>query len=257
MSVFARYAAYYDLLYKDKEYAREADYIGALVRRFHPPAKTVLELGCGTGKHARLLARQGFAVTGVDMSEEMLETARRGESVAPNPEPGYSQGDIRTYRNGKTFDAVISLFHVFSYQTTDKDIGDAFATAAAHLEPGGLLLFDTWYGPAVLTDPPATRVKRLEDASIQVTRLAEAAHDANRNTVRVDYDVFVRDKKSGSIEEIRESHHMRYFFLPEIERLAREAGLELIHSEAWLTGKTPGTDTWGVCFCARKPAGRR
>ena len=53
-----------------------------------------------------------------------------------------------------TFDAVIALFHVVSYQTTEHDLRATFATAARHLNPGGVLLFDVWHGPAVLAQQP-------------------------------------------------------------------------------------------------------
>jgi len=62
--VFADYARYYDLLYRDKDYSAEAQYVAGLVRKFHPSARSILELGSGTGIHASLLAEKGFTVHG-------------------------------------------------------------------------------------------------------------------------------------------------------------------------------------------------
>ena len=70
--VFDEYARYYDLLYQDKDYQAEADYVAALIRRFHPDAQSILEMGSGTGKHARLLADRGYKVHGIERSPEML-----------------------------------------------------------------------------------------------------------------------------------------------------------------------------------------
>jgi len=143
---------------------------------------------------------------------------------------------------------VISLFHVISYQTTNEDVLAAFKTAREHLNPGGVFIFDVWYGPAVLTDRPAIRIKRMADDEIEVTRLAEPVMHPNKNRVDVNYHVFVRDLESGMVRELRETHMMRYFFHPEIELFAEQNGFQNMHVEEWLTGKAPGEDTCGVCF---------
>jgi SAM-dependent methyltransferase len=244
-AVFSEYARYYDLLYRDKDYAGEAAYIHGLIQRFSPGAHSLLELGSGTGKHARLLSQKGYILHGVEVSPEMLERARSVQTEVPLT---FTQGDVRTVRLGKTFDVVLSLFHVFSYMTTNEDLAAAFATARVHLKPGGHLIFDCWYGPAVLTERPSTRIKRMEDEAIEVTRLAEPRLRAQDNVVDVNYHVLIRNKQTQAVSEVKEAHHMRYLFIPEIALLAKAAGLTVLHSEEWLTARSPGVDTWGVSF---------
>jgi SAM-dependent methyltransferase len=253
MTVFGSYSRYYNLLYRDKDYAGEAEHVHRLIQRNYPGAKTVLDLGCGTGRHDLLLAEKGYEMTGVDMSEEMLAVANSQLSSLNSQRSScnFLQGDIRTVRLDKTFDVVVSLFHVVSYQTTNKDLTDAFATARAHLSPGGVFIFDCWYGPAVLTDRPAVRVKRLEDEQIIVTRIAEPVMHPNENVVDVNYHVFVREKASGEVAELKETHRMRYLFLPEIELLLRETGMSILSASEWMSERQPGFDTWGVCFVAK------
>jgi SAM-dependent methyltransferase len=253
MTVFGAYSRYYNLFYQDKDYAGEAAYILDLIRQHRPDTKTILDLGCGTGRHDFLLAEKGFEVTGVDRSPEMLNiaTTQVASCVPPSSPPVFRQGDIRSIRLGKTFDLVVSLFHVISYQTGNDDLRAAFATAREHLEPGGAFIFDSWYGPAVLTDRPVVRVKRLEDDEIAVTRIVEPAMHANANQVDLHYEVLIRDKASGNIEEVLETHRMRYLFQPEIELLLTEAGMSLVESVEWMTGQPLGFDTWGACFVAK------
>ena len=254
MSVFGAYSRYYNLLYKDKDYAKEAEHVHGLITKYRPHAKSILDLGCGTGRHDVLLAEKGYAVTGVDQSEEMLAVAKAQASTAASPStaPTFLQGDVRAVRLDKTFDVVISLFHVMSYQVANEDLRSAFATARVHLKPGGVFIFDCWYGPAVLTDRPSVRVKRLEDDAISVTRLAEPVMHPNENLVDVNYHVFVREKTAGRVEELKESHRMRYLFRPEVEAFLENNGLRIIECAEWMTGKEPGFDTWGVCFVTGK-----
>jgi SAM-dependent methyltransferase len=253
MAVFGAYSRYYNLLYKDKDYAGETEYVKSLIGKHNPGALSVLDLGCGTGRHDLLLVEKGYEVTGVDRSEEMLAVAHSQLTTLNLQRPSctFHQGDIRSVRLGTSFDVVISLFHVMSYQTTNDDLADAFATARAHLKPGGIFIFDCWYGPAVLTDRPAVRVKRLEDEEIAVTRIAEPVMHPNDNLVDVKYQVFVRDKESGDVEEMRETHRMRYLFRPEVEFFLETAGFRIVEAAEWMSGRRPGFDTWGVCFVAQ------
>lgn len=161
----------------------------------------------------------------------------------------FTQGDIRNTRLGKKFDAAISLFHVISYQTSNADVTAAFHTAREHLNPGGIFIFDVWYGPAVLTDRPAVRVKRMANDEIEVARLAEPEIHPNENRVDVHYHVFVREKSSNVVKELRETHKMRYYFQPEIELLAgQQTAFAPLHAEEWVTGSLIGWTTWGACF---------
>jgi SAM-dependent methyltransferase len=262
IAVFGSYSRYYNLLYRDKDYAGEVEYVHALLQRHCSDAKNLLDLGCGTGRHDLLLAKRGLGVVGVDRSEEMLDVARRSildqqyicdaHRSALAPPPLFHLGDIRTLRLDRRFDSVISLFHVVSYLSSTDDLRAAFSTARAHLAPGGVFIFDCWYGPTVLTDRPVVRIKRLEDEEITVTRIVEPTMLPNDNVVDLHYTVQVRDKKSGGIEELHETHRMRYLFQPEIEFLLNEAGLQLVEASEWMTGRPLGFDTWGGCFVAKQ-----
>jgi len=251
---FGAYSRYYDLLYQDKDYVSEAAYVEALLRQHGDDVQSVLELGCGTGRHAELLARQGLDVVGVDLSDTMVEQAcdRARKLSDGGGQFAAQQGDVRSFRTDRRFDTVISLFHVVSYQITNQDVNLMFETAATHLKPGGLFVFDVWYGPAVVSDKPVVRVKRMHDDTVDITRIAEPTIDLNRNRVDVHYTILVSDKASGRVTQLQETHPMRYYFAPELELIANQQQLQITHQEAWLTGEPPSDSTWGVCFIARK-----
>ncbi len=253
MTVFGNYAHYYDLLYQDKNYVGETQFIHKLIQIHAPNAKNILELGCGTANHALLLAKEGYQVNGVDMSQEMLKKAADRLAQVPSEIAAriqLTQGDIRQVRINQTFDVVLSLFHVISYQTTNADLLAAFSTIKQHLKPGGIALFDVWYGPAVLSDRPSVRIRRLEDEHIKVTRIAEPVMCPNENCVDVNYHVFIQEKKSGILEELKESHRMRYLFKPEVDFLLQEIGMKAITCREWMSDHDAGFETWGTYFIA-------
>jgi SAM-dependent methyltransferase len=255
MKVFDSYARYYDLLYRDKDYKAEAKFIHQLLQQYAPETQSILELGCGTGNHAILLAQLGYQyIQGIDLSLEMLSRAAK-QLIDLSQENGsklhFKQGDVRTFRTDQKFDSVISLFHVMSYLTTAQDLEAAFKTAKAHLKPGGLFIFDCWYGPTVLSDPPTSRIKRLETEEIRVTRIAEPVMYANQDQVEVNYQIFIQDKTKNTIEELRETHTMRYLFKHEIDYLFDRVGFQLLDYAEWMTNKPAGFDTWGVYFVGR------
>jgi SAM-dependent methyltransferase len=163
MPAFNEYANFYDSLYEDKDYLAECNFIEGILKEFsNRPMNKFLDLGCGTGGHSIPLAERGYRLTGVDISEEMLKEAEQ-KSNRLGVDVEFLSGDIRSLDLEISFDAVFAMFAVISYQPTNDDLIAAFRTARRHLEQDGLFIFDTWYGPSVLTIRPAEREKTVED----------------------------------------------------------------------------------------------
>lgn len=245
-SVFNAYSRYYDLLYRDKDYSAEVSYVVNLLRRYGINEGGILEFGSGTGKHGALLAKQGFEVRGIERSAEMVAQAQHLSGFT------CQQGDIRTAKLGRTFDAVLSLFHVVSYQTTNESVQAVFARASEHLRYGGIFVFDIWYSPAVYAQKPEVRLKRVEDDATEIVRIAEPVIYSNESRVDVNYTIYARDKTGGQVKIIQESHPMRHFSLPELDWIAQLTGFERVRVEEFLTGDSPSESTWGVCLVMKK-----
>jgi SAM-dependent methyltransferase len=255
-SSFDKYAAYYDLLYQDKDYEAEAEYVARTIHSITSAAGGILEFGSGTGRHGRLLAALGFNVHGVECSAEMVARAHAAARASPVLAAGSftcEVGDIRSIDLGRTFDAVIALFHVISYQTTNKDLEAVFGIAARHLKLGGVFLFDVWHGPAVLMERPTQRIKRVADDRFEVTRRARPEFNINQNVVKVTYEMQCREHRSGEVAaRFSEEHVMRYLFPTEIDLLARACGMSLVMTEEFMTGRSPSASTWGVTYLLQK-----
>lgn len=248
MDNFQHYCKYYDLLNRNKNYKEEIDYITCLLNEFAPSAKSILELGSGSGSHASFLTQNGFHITGIERSNSMVQESL--QKKIPNFNP--IQADITDFELNQEFDVVISLFHVMSYLTQNDSLVNCLQLVHKHLKPQGVFLFDFWYTPAVYSLKPETRIRRLEDEFVSVVRLAESTNNAHTNVVDVNFEIHIQDKQTLQTKILKELHPMRHFSIPELDLLAKLTGFEIIKSEEFLTEKIPSEDTWGVCIILRK-----
>jgi SAM-dependent methyltransferase len=247
------YADAYNRLYSDKDYTAECDVLEQLFRRYAAsPVRSILDLGCGTGNHAFPLSSRGYDVVGVDRSESMLALAR--SRLANNGNNGalrFERGDVRQVDLGRTFDVALMMFAVLGYQVENRDVLDALKAARRHLQPGGLFLFDVWYGPAVLHQRPAERVKIIPGEAGEILRAASGELDTARHTCAVRYHVwqFSGDRVVTSTDEI---HLMRFFFPQELSLILECSGLSPVRLGAFPDfDKDPDEATWNVMAIAR------
>jgi SAM-dependent methyltransferase len=174
------------------------------------PTHSILDLGCGTGNHAIPLAKRGYSVVGIDRSEEMLACLRSKAGNQLSSNISFQRGSIRSVDLGHTFDATLMMFAVLGYQTENKDVLAALRTARRHLNPGGILIFDIWHGPAVLNLRPSERSKIIPTSEGEMVRLASGSLDTELQTCTVNYQIW-RIKEDRILSRAKESHHMRCF----------------------------------------------
>lgn len=249
MNNFRLYSEYYDLLYKEKPYSEESDFIISLLDKYRTfKVKTILELGSGSGGHAHFFSKKGFEITGIELSPGMVEMARTKNI----PNFNIIEGNISSFNLEMKFDAVVSLFHVVSYLTNNADLISMFNSVNNNLKEGGLFIFDCWYSPAVIRQRPETRVKRISNENLSIVRIAESKENVNNNTVNVDFEVNIKKNNDGQVSTIEESHLMRHFSIPEIQLIANFCGFEVIKCEEALTSNIPSCETWAVCFVLKK-----
>jgi SAM-dependent methyltransferase len=259
MSNFGLYSKYYDLLYREKDYSGESNYVLNLIQRHGENAErkqwNILELGCGSGGHAAFIAPTIHQLVGVERSHEMAEQA-----VAKKiGNFQILEGDITQlnkvlpddYKN-ESFDAVISLFHVVSYINQNDDLWSCLMSVYNSLKPGGVFVFDVWFAPAVFWLRPERRVKHMSDDLIHVERTANSSINVMSNVVTVKFDTQIIDNSTGESTTLQETHPMRCYGVPEISLLAQEVGMQVVCVEEFLSGKPASVETWGVCFVLKK-----
>ncbi|MBS0206854.1 MAG: class I SAM-dependent methyltransferase [Planctomycetes bacterium] len=248
---FGQYADVYDLLYEEKDYDSECDFLEQVFHRWGRRIQRVLDLGCGTGGHALPLAKRGYNVVGIDRSPAMLAIARQKVDVSDHGDRLLLlHGDACHFNAQSRFDAVISMFAVMSYQVSDDALDGMLNSVRRSLVPGGLFVADFWFGPAVLNQCPQARTKVLE-GNLRTVRHCVPNWNLAERTVRVCYQV-QQFAETSLTNEIQECHALRYFFLPELQQRLSRAGLQTVHACSFPSLHLPPSyDSWNVAIVAQ------
>jgi len=247
------HVALYDSFYADKHYEDEAVFVADCLKiaGVCPPAR-LLELACGTARHAVALERQGFEVIGVDASSGMLACAR-ARCEAAGSKVVLEHQDLRSLNlGGPSADAATCLFDSIGYLQTNEAIGSALLAIARHLRAGGVLVLEYWHAPAMLRGYEPVRVRRWVSAEREIIRISETTLEPSRNVAIVAYEIL--EIRNGELVcRIRETQTNRYFLVQEMEILLRQAGFEILqHCDGFSSNGTIGLDTWHVVTVARR-----
>jgi SAM-dependent methyltransferase len=181
----------------------------------------------------------------------MLVHARGKAKFLGNSSPSFVQGDARTVELNQKFDAVLMMFAVLGYQLTNEDVLAALNTVRKHLNPGGLFIFDVWYGPAVLSVRPSERIKVIPTANGKIIRAVSGSLDTARHLSEVKYRLW-RIEGDKIISETEEAHQMRYFFPQELALMLSSCGLTLRNLTAFPSLESQADETtWNVLGISR------
>lgn len=138
---YSQSARIYDSIYDFKDFPATTTRLRQLIRQHSTEARSLLDVGCGTGRHLELLGSE-YERTGTDLSEEMLQVAR-----LRCPDVPFHAEDMAVLTLDQTFDVVTCLFSAIAYVRTAERMFAAISSMAHHLKPGGLLLVEPWLYP--------------------------------------------------------------------------------------------------------------
>jgi len=213
----ALHARWYDALYADKPYAAEAAFVDDQIGS---PGGRLLDVACGTGRHAAAFTQLGYAVTGIDLNDGLLEHARRNAHKAR-----FVAGDMRALALGETFDVVTCLFDAIGYPLDNEGVGASLRSIAAHLRPGGRCAIEFLHAPAMLRGARPVGVRRLDlGGGDTLLRVAETTLDDAAQSMRVAYEL-VELRADGTYTRSTEVQGNRFFGVEEMRALLAAAGI--------------------------------
>jgi SAM-dependent methyltransferase len=224
--MFRKSAQYYDDIYSFKNYREEVDRIAALIRAEHPAAKTILDVACGTGEHAKLLSRD-FSVDGIDLEPEFVKISRAKVAAG-----SFRVADMRSFNLERRYDVVQCLFSSIGYLTHPQDVVEALRTFRRHLAPGGLMVVEPWLTPEkwkvgvpsmVTVDKPGLKLCRM--------------NVSGRAGVLSILDFHYLVAGSGGVEHFEETHELALYTVSEMLAFFAAANVVVKYDEVGIFGR--------------------
>ena len=219
------FADYYDKITKHKDYRSEIDALVRLLQRtVKHPRPRILDVGCGTGNHAVLLAEQGYDVSAIDLSPDMIRIASlknanvkfKTENIQELPDSG--------------FQFAYSLFNVINCLDTLQQLERFFAAIADRLTPDGVLLVESWNPIAVIAEPPQVVERIFEYEHEKIVRKVVPTSDFLHQRLDLTYQIEVLDprKQNEKIKSFSVVHKLVLFTPLEIEFCLGRAGFKRV-----------------------------
>jgi ubiquinone/menaquinone biosynthesis C-methylase UbiE len=242
---FRGLAPIYDALMAGIPYRRWVGDILARATRYRPHRRTVLDVGCGTGSAAFVMADRGLDVVGVDASAEMIAEARRKGEGRGNPR--FLVSRMEALDIPERFDLAASLFDTVNYVTNPADLQEAFHRIHRHLLPGGLWIFD-------MNTPFALEMELFTQNNLRTgaePRYDWRSHyDRGARLTTVDMTFYV--KRGNRRVTMKETHRQRAYALDEIRAMLESAGFEVLDIAEAYTGRPLEPDSDRAMFVTRR-----
>ena len=245
MDAYKNLAASYDRLTNDVDYEATVAFYMEILRREGLSPRTVVDLACGTGSVTEILARKGYRVTGVDMSEEMLTEAAMKTMDLEQP-PMYSCQRLQNLRLPRGVDMAVCALDSLDYILDPEDCKEAIRRAYKALNPGGIFIFD-------VNTPEKLRAMDDQiflDEDDEVYCVWRGEFDEETNICSYGMDLFQRE---GNMWRRSFEEHREYAYSQEqLTRFLKDAGFTHIEVYADRLFEAPREGEQRIYFKARK-----
>ncbi|MCR2820465.1 class I SAM-dependent DNA methyltransferase [Lederbergia panacisoli] len=203
---YERLAYVYDFLMKDVPYYNWLDFLSAERKRYSVEGNRVLDLACGTGELSVLLAEEGFDVTGVDLSGDMLMVARE-KAEQKRLQVHLFEQDMSLLEGLGTFDIITIFCDSLNYLQRPEEVQKTFSNVFTHLNEDGLFLFDV-HSPYKINEFINETYSFAEDEVSYIWTSFPGEHSLS---IEHELTFFVLDEKTGKYDRFDELHKQRTY----------------------------------------------
>jgi len=215
-AMYNNLAKYTDLLYSEKDYKKETDFILRRIKENKINGKIVIDVACGSGNHSKLLQKNGYKIFGVDLNRGMLKLAQKN---IPNIKL-YEQ-DMRKLNLGFKGDVLICMFNSINYNMGYGDLKTTLKNFNEHLNNGGIVVFDTFFTKNGWKEG-LFGVKKLSTPNLDIARVFKSTSKNNIGRTEQTYIIYENGKK-----KILEDVNTIYLFEEaKIKKLMNESGFK-------------------------------
>ncbi len=215
--LYRELAKYYDLIYSTKDYRKEAARIKAMVSKYKKSdGKNLLDVACGTGHHLEYL-KDEFSCMGVDISDQMLEIARKNvEGVV------FERADMTELNLSKSFDVITCLFSSIGYVKTYTKLRKTIQSFFKHLKTGGVVLIEPWFTKSTAI-AGAPSMNTYDGTDVKVARLSVTEIRGNFSVHGMNYLVAERDK---NVKHFVDRHELGLFETDKTLTIMKKVGFQ-------------------------------
>lgn len=216
-TIYKELARYYDLIYSFKDYEAEAGRVKELVEKNKKSAgKDLLEIACGTGKHAQYLKKH-FRILATDVNAGMLDVARKNVKGVT-----FKEADMTALNLKKEFDVIVCLFSSIGYAKTYANLKKAIAGFSKQLKQGGVVIIEPWFTKdAYKVGTP--HITTYEDDDMKIARLSVSKVQGNVSVMDMNYLIAERDK---DVKHFVDRHELGMFDIEKMKEIMEKAGLK-------------------------------
>lgn len=246
---YEQFAYLYDELMKDAPYDAWVQFVKeTLVQQELNNARRLLDLACGTGELSMRFAAQGFQVTGVDLSADMLAVAQKKAMDAGMKIPFFQQNMADLEGQGE-FDVIGIFCDSLNYLESEEKVADTFLNVYRHLSPEGIFIFDV-HSIYKITEVFINQT--YADNDDHVSYIWNSFPGESPNSVEHELSFFVLDEKTGKYARYDELHLQRTFSEQQYSDWLQDAGFEIVRISADFENSAPKANSERIFFVARK-----
>jgi 2-polyprenyl-3-methyl-5-hydroxy-6-metoxy-1,4-benzoquinol methylase len=245
---YERFAYVYDYLMQDVPYDGWLEFVNKQAKTYSLQGESVLDIACGTGELSLRLVRDGYNVTGVDLSQDMLMVAQE-KALEMNVKLNLFQQDMSKLDSLGEYDLITIFCDSLNYLEDERDVENTFKSVYAHLKHDGLFLFDV-HSIYKMTQIFINQTFTLTDE--HVSYIWDCFPGEVPNSVEHELTFFVKDEETNQYNRVEELHKQRTYPILTIKEWLKDAGFEVLNISADFTQEAPTDHSERIFFTCKK-----